>query len=98
MKWGKFARALRSDAAQRMLQAIGVMHALGIARHLGADHAGRVGILFGATDPADGVPVDDLDLERAGRRTVVRAGRGADFWPDELVHNPSCLVVTLAER
>src|ERR1700722_15228528 len=76
-----------------MFQAIGVMHALGVARHLGADHARRVGILLGAADPADGAPVDDLDLERAGRRTVVRAGRSADFWPDELVHSPSRLGV-----
>src|SRR6202035_4369462 len=82
----KFARTLRPDAAQRMQQAIGVMHALGIARHLGADHARGVGILLGTADAADGAPVDDLDFERAGRWTVVRAGRSADFWPDELVH------------
>ncbi len=88
----KFARALGADAAQRMLQAIGVMHALGVARDLGADHAGRVSIFFSATNPADGAPVDDLDFERAGRRTVVRAGRSADFWPDELVHDLSYLI------
>src|ERR1700730_12046841 len=81
-----------------MFQAIGVMHALGVARHLGADHARRVGILFGAADPANGAPVDDLDLERTGRRTVVRTGRGADFWPDELVHYLSVVPCRADER
>ena len=51
-----------------------MMDALGIARDLGADHACRVGVVLGAADPADGVIVEDLDVERAGRRTIVRTG------------------------
>ena len=41
------ARALRPVAAQRLRQPVGMMDALGIARDLGADHAGGVGIVFG---------------------------------------------------
>ena len=55
-----------------------MMHALGVARDLGADHARRVAVVGGAANAADGALVEDLDLERAGRRTIVRAGGGAD--------------------
>ena len=69
-----------------MLEAIGVMHALGVARDLGADHAGGVGVVFGAANAADSVVGEDLDLKRAGRRTVVRAGGSGDAWADNLIH------------
>ena len=45
---GRHALALRPDPAQRLRQAIGMMLALGIARDLGADDAGRVGIVAAA--------------------------------------------------
>ena len=44
-----------------------MMDALGVARDLGADHAGRVGVVLGAAHAADGAVVEHLDLERAGR-------------------------------
>ena len=73
----ELARALRRPCAQRMHQPVGMMHALGIARDLGADDAGRVVVVRGAAHAADGVRVEQLDLERAGRGAVVRAGGGA---------------------
>ena len=83
---GELAAALGADAPQRTREAVGMMDALGVARDLGADHAGRVGIVLGAADTADGALVEDLDLERAGRRAVVRTGRGSDAGADGLIH------------
>ena len=87
--WREFAAALRAFAPQRMQQAIGVMQALGVARDLGADYARRVGIVLGAAHAADRVRIKDLDLERAGRWAVVRAGRRCDFLRAHgLIHAP----------
>ncbi len=72
------ARALRALAALRGQQSAGMIDALGITRHLGADHAGGVSIGVGpahAADPAIGI---DVDLQRAGARTVMRANRVSD--------------------
>ena len=55
-----------------------MMDALGIARDLGADDAGRVAVVLGAVDAADAVRSEQLDVERAGRRAIMRAGRMAD--------------------
>ncbi len=55
-------------------QAIRMMHAFGIPRHLGANHARRVRIPLGPVDPANGVFVNAFDLQRTGTRTVMRAG------------------------
>jgi len=63
-----------------------MMHALGVPRDLGADHAGGVAIVLGAADATDRVPAEDLDLKRAGRRTVVRAGRSKDLGAKSLIH------------
>ena len=46
--------AFRAGAAQRMHQPIRMMDALGVARDLGADHAGGIGLQLGAAHPADG--------------------------------------------
>src|SRR5208282_2218077 len=62
-----------------------------VTRDLGADHAGRIGIVLGAADAADRVSVKDLDLERAGRGAVVRTGRSNDAGADGLVHRLSYL-------
>ena len=51
----EFAAAFGAGAAQRLLQAIGMMHAFGVARDLGADYAGGVGVVLGAADATDGV-------------------------------------------
>ena len=82
----ELAGALRPGAAHRIEQPLGMMDALGVARDLGADDAGRVGLLFRAADPADGAAVDHLDVERAGRRAVMRTGGMADVDLGVLVH------------
>ena len=62
------------------------MDALGIARDLGADHAGGIALQFGTAHPADGVAVDHLDIEGAGRRAIVRTGGMPDVDLGVLVH------------
>ena len=49
----ELAGALRPGPAQRMHQPVGMMDALGVARDLGADDAGRVGLQLRAAHPAD---------------------------------------------
>ena len=70
--------AFFADAVQRMQQPVGMMLALGIARNLRADHAGRVVVVLGAVHAADRALVDDFDIKRAGRRAIVRTGGKAD--------------------
>src|SRR4029077_13327280 len=70
----KLAATFGADTAQRTLQSVRVMYALGIARDLGADYARRVGIIPRTTDAADRMVVENLDFERTGRGAVVRAG------------------------
>ena len=74
---------LVADAAQRLRQALGMVLALGVACDLGADHATRIGLPRGPTDPSDAVDsgfrpgrLDPLDLEGAGARAVMRANAG----------------------
>ena len=57
-----------------------MMHAVGIARDLGADDTGRIAVVLGAVDAADALAVEQFHIERAGRGTVVRTGRMA--YPD----------------
>ncbi len=71
--------AFRPGAQQRMRQAVRVMDALGVARHLGADDAGRVAVFARAAHRADARVAQHLHLQRAGGGAVVRADRGADF-------------------
>ena len=67
--------ALGAGAPQRRQQSVGVVHAFGIARDLGADDAGGVRVRRGAAHAPDCSGIEALDLQRAGRRTVVRARR-----------------------
>ncbi len=83
--------SLAAGAHQRLEEAVGVMDAFGVARDLGADDAGRVAVVLRAVHPADAVRPEDLDVERAGRRAIVRTGRMADADGGVLVH-----VATLA--
>jgi hypothetical protein len=46
-------RPLGANALERIQQPVGMMHALGIARDLGADDAGRIGMVLGPAHPAD---------------------------------------------
>ena len=85
----ELAGAFRSGAAQRIQQPLGMMDALGVARDLGADDAGRIGLLLRAAHPADAAAVEHLDVERAGRRAVVRTGGVTDV---DLRRDPGVLV------
>ena len=82
----ELAAAFAADAPQRLREAVGMMDALGVARDLGADHARRVGIVLGAAHAADRALAEHLDLERAGRRAVVRTGRGGNARAKGLIH------------
>src|SRR5882724_11352239 len=62
-----------------MHQPFGVMDTLGIARDLGADDAGSIGLQFRATHPPDALTADHLDVERTSRRTIMRTGGVADI-------------------
>ena len=83
---GELTAAFRAGPAVRILQAVRMMHALGVTRDLRADHAGGVGVILGAADPADRVVAKNLDFECAGRRTVVWTGRSGDAGADGLIH------------
>ncbi len=72
--------ALGADPLQRLLQAVGMMDPLGVAGDLGAHHAVGVAVRGGAADPADPGRGQPLDLERAGARAIVRAGRLPEFF------------------
>jgi hypothetical protein len=68
-----FSPTRSSGQAKRMVLA------LGIARDLGADHSRRIAVVARPTHAADGMPVDPLDLERAGAGAVVRTDGGGDI-------------------
>ena len=82
----ELAGAFRAGAAQRMRQPIRMMNALGVARDLGANDAGGIGLQPGAAHPADRGTIDHLDIERAGRRAIVRTGGMPDVDSWLLVH------------
>ena len=79
----ELSAALRAGAAQRLLQPVGVMHALGVARDLGADHAGRVGVVLGAADAADALlsktstSSAQVDGQSCGQAEAAMRGRTA---------------------
>jgi len=64
--------AFTADPLERGRQAVRVIHALGIARHLRAQHALRRRMFWIALN-LDGPAVFHLDLQCAGVRTIVRA-------------------------
>ncbi len=68
------AFSFRADAAQRMGQAIRVMHPLRIAPDFLADHTGRERQVGGTADAPDRGRRQTLDLERAGARAIMGAG------------------------
>src|ERR671912_911612 len=69
-----------------MKQTVGMMDALGIARHLRADDAGRVAVALRPMHPPDAAPVNDLHIQRAGRGAVMRADGGAMLDAGCLIH------------
>ena len=73
---GTVADTLLSHAAQRPGEALGMVHPLRVARDLGADHTGRVGVVPAAAYLADAAFVQHLDLQSAGRGAIVRADAG----------------------
>src|SRR5581483_1625695 len=74
---------------QGIEQPFGVMDSLGVTGDLAADHARRVGLPLRAAHPADTAAVEHFDVERAGRRAVVRTGGMADV---DLRVDPGVLV------
>ena len=62
-----------ADAAQRMQQPVGVVGSFGVARDLGAEHAGGRAV-FGRSGHLERNAVLDVHLERARIRAIVRAG------------------------
>ena len=64
--------SLGTDAAKRLSEPIRVMDALPIASDLGADDAGRIGLVARPVDAADALSADHLDVESANRGAVVR--------------------------
>ena len=80
------ALALFAFADKRVEQSVGIVNPLGVAGDLGADDARRVVVVLGAVDAPDRRRVDQLDLERAGRRTVVRAGRKRGAVSERSIH------------
>ncbi len=73
----ELAAALGPGAQQRMQQTLRVMDPLGIAGDLRADHPGGIRVRRRAADGADPAALQHLHLQGAGRRTIMRAGRGA---------------------
>lgn len=67
--------ALGADPLQRLLQPVGTMDPLGVAGDLGAHHAVGLAVRGGPSDAPDPRRGQPLDLERAGARAIVRAGR-----------------------
>ncbi len=81
------ALAFRAGTDQRPGKPVRVVDALGVARDLGADDTGGVAVGLGPVNAADRALVEELDVERAGGRAVVRAdgaGGADDEW---LVHS-----------
>ncbi len=75
---GVLAAALGAGAAHGVEDAVGVVHPLGVAGDLVADHPGGVGVIR-AAHCANGPLVQHLDVEGAGAGAVVRADGGAGF-------------------
>src|SRR4029077_3211157 len=71
--WLKLPASLGTDAAKRPSKPIRVVDALPVARNLGADNAGGIGLVARAVDAADPLALDHLDVESANRGTVVWA-------------------------
>ena len=84
---GELARSFRAGPELRIGHAFRMMNALGITGDLGADHAGRVGLLLRAAHAPDRRIIDHLDIERACRRAIMRTGRVPNFDSGMLVHD-----------
>src|SRR6185295_10574584 len=61
-----------------MQETIGIMDAFSVAGDLGANNTGRVAMIGRAVHAADPVVAQQLDVERTGRRTIVRTDRMAN--------------------
>ena len=88
---GELAAALGAAAAQRAGQPLGMVHALGIAGDLFADDAGRIGVILGAAHPADGMGINDVHVQGAGRGAVMRADRARGAEDGGTVHDAANL-------
>jgi len=57
-----------------MLQTIGMMNALGIARDLGADNTSGIAIVFRTAHTTNCAFIQQLNIERAGGWAIMRTG------------------------
>ena len=67
----ELTRALGPLAPQRMHQAVGMMHPLGVAGDLPANDAGRVAVVASPVHAADLAVGQQLHVEGAGRRAIM---------------------------
>src|SRR5580692_3933092 len=88
----ELAASLRANASKRLGQPIRVMDALVVTSDLGADDAGRIGLVARAVDTADPLAANHLDVERANRGAVVRTDRGTPRNLGDRVHEPLVVV------
>lgn len=63
-----------------------MMDPLGVAGDLGADDASGIGLRLGSMDAPNRLAVDDLHVQRANGRAVVRAGGRATQGSGRRVH------------
>ena len=73
----KLTGALRAGTQQRGCEALRVVDALGVAGDLGADDASGVAVRLRPAHRADAPPVQHLDFQGTGGRTVVRTSGAA---------------------
>lgn len=68
------ALTLRASTNKRLQQAVGMMNTLGITRNLGADDTRCIGIFLGTAHTADLTGIQNFNIQRAGRWTIVGTG------------------------
>ncbi len=76
---GEAPAAARSDTPQRLQQPVRVMNALGVTRHLAANHAIGVAVVARAPYLAHPAGWVYFDFQRAGGRAIVRASAVAEL-------------------
>ena len=70
--------AAPAGADQRLHQPVGMVDPLGIARDLGADDTGGIGIVGRPADATDLAGTQDFDVQRTSRGAIMGTGRVAD--------------------
>ena len=74
----KFARSFVSTSTKRLRQTVRVVNSFAVAGYFAADNAGGIGVLRSAPNLADMMRINLLDLQSAGRRTIVGTSAGVN--------------------